>query len=178
MMTRVQKLVVFASLIVSLSAPAAYAGVGVDLLGAATYSMEAGSTGQLGFPGGGVVLNFRLGSKFDLQLGGIYLTRNYNDGANRTMTMIDGLLGFKYKFGKVVTLNFGGYGNYILTSSSSMLNRDIGLLAGIGIRIPLGAKFGILLNPQFRYGLIQPTGYSFNEVVMLAGFTIGGAGGK
>src|SRR6476620_4942088 len=58
-----------------LSMPLAWAGgVGVELLGAGTYSMAQGTptpTADMGY-GGGLILDFRLGTKTMFQLGGIY----------------------------------------------------------------------------------------------------------
>src|SRR4051794_16290718 len=112
MMTGIQKIIVFTCCIGGLGISSAWAGVGVDLLADASYSMASGSptpASALGFPGGGARLNFRLGAKFDLQLGGFYETFSYNNASVRTITMIDGQVGLKWKLGKVISFNFGGY---------------------------------------------------------------------
>lgn len=162
------------------AAPAAWA-VGVDLVGAGVYSMATGTpapTASFGYPGGGLIFNFRMGSKVDFQLGGLYLTRILDIGGTSTQTMIDGLMGLKLKFTRSLFIHVGGYYNYSLSDALSALGKDYGIDAGIGIVLPLGSSVGLLINPRYHYALNAATygtdgTYTPSEVLGVIGLSFG-----
>lgn len=154
--------------------------IGVDLVGAGVYSMAIGTptpTASFGYPGGGLIFNFRLGSKVDLQLGALYLTRNLDVGGVQAQTMIDGIGGLKFKFSRAFFLNVGGYYNYSLTDPLTSLGSDYGADVGIGIVLPLGSTVGLLINPRYHYSLNARTygtgAYTPHEVLGLVGLSFG-----
>ncbi|MBI2712203.1 MAG: hypothetical protein HYX41_04990 [Bdellovibrio sp.] len=173
-------LVVFGAV---LAAAPAYA-VGVSLVGEGVYSMATGTptpTATFGYPGGGLIFNFRLGSKVDFELGGAYSTRFLAVDTTNTQTMIMGLGGFRLKFSRSLFLNFGGYYNYMLNDPLASTGSDYGLDAGLGIIIPIGSTAGILINPRYHYSLTTMTystgTYTPSEIIGFVGLSFG-MGGK
>jgi hypothetical protein len=145
---------------------AAWAGVGVDLVGAGTYSKATTSAGtpdsKFGFPGGGMILNFNLSSHVKLELGGLYLTRTYTTFEEQKTRMLEGLLGFKFQLSRALFINLGGYLNHMISSPEGITDKDIGAYGGIGLKIPFGSSVALLLNPQYRY--------AFNKLNTSGGF--------
>jgi len=162
------------------AASSAMAGLGLDLVGAVTSPMATGTptpSGTLGFPGGGLIFNFPMGSRVRFELGGLYLTRKYTANTSNTLTMINGQLGFKLLLARVLYLDVGGYDNIFLTNPQSLSGTNAGIFGGVGILIPFSPKFALVAHGQYQYalssltysgGTITPT-----EVVGMAGFSFG-----
>jgi len=185
MMARFQKIALSFSILIGFMAPSAWA-VGVDLVGAGTYSMFTSNaftpSSAFGYPGGGLVFNFRLGSKVDLSLGGLYLTSISSvSGVNMTNKMVNGQLALRLKFTRSIFIDVGGYYNYLMSSDQSFTGNDYGVLGGLGIIIPLGQSVGFLIHPQYQYALANivngPVTVTQSQVVGMVGFTFG-MGGK
>lgn len=185
MRTKIRAALILAGISVVFAAPSAWA-IAVDLVGAGTYSMATGTptnTAALGFPGGGLILDFRLGSKVDFALGGLYLTRVTNQGTAVTHTMVQGLGGFRLMASRAFFVELGGYYNYRLTDPESTLGQDYGVYGGIGIRAMISNSVAFFLSPRYHYclnnamtnanGTIAP-----HEIVGLVGLTFGMAGMK
>ena len=154
--------------------------IGIDIFGAGTYSMATGTptpTANFSYPGGGLIFNFKLGSKVDFQLGGAYLTRTIAIGVNYNQTMVDGLAGFKLNFSRLFFLNIGGFYNYYLTDALASTGSDYGVDAGFGLVIPVSSSVGILLNPRYHYSLATMTSglgtYTPSEIIGFVGLTFG-----
>jgi len=157
--------------------------IGVDVFGAGTYSMATGTptpTANFSYPGGGVIFNFKLGSKVDFQLGAAYLTRTLAIGLNFNQTMVDGLAGIKFNFSRMFFLNIGGFYNYYVTDAIASTGSDYGVDAGLGIVIPLSNSVGILLNPRYHYSLATMTNvfgtYTPSEIIGFVGLSFGMSG--
>ncbi len=186
MMKGFQKVLLLVSCLTVLSAPSAWA-IGVDLFGAGTYTMGTGSptpTSALGFPGGGLGLNFKLGQKVDLNISGLYLTSKYSvdDGIGGTTdvasTKIQAQLGFVFNLSRVFALDFGGhYNNYLKNDTGFSGTNDYGLQAGLNLRIPLGATAAFFIHPQYHYALSKfssdDSSLTPNEFVGTVGFSFG-----
>lgn len=166
MNNKLRGLVLAAGMLLLSHASAAWAGVGVDLVGAGTYSKASTSMGdpdsKFGFPGGGMIFNFRLGSRVQLELGGLYLTRTYTTYAEQKSRILEGLLGFKINLARALFINFGGYYNHFISSPEGITDKDLGAYAGIGLKIPMGSSVALLLNPQYHY--------AFNKLNTSGGF--------
>lgn len=159
----------------------ALAQADVELVGAGVYSMPSGSfvpESRWGMPGGGLVLDFRMGSKVKFELGGLYLTRFYNaGGVDVKTTMWDGMAGFKIILSRGLYIDLGGYYNSYISNPQGLAGTDAGVLAGLGIKIPLVSSVSLLIHPQYRYALGQLT-YSGNtlnphEIVGMLGLSFG-----
>ncbi|MFZ9596442.1 MAG: hypothetical protein ACO3A2_10245 [Bdellovibrionia bacterium] len=169
--------------VLGLNSGSAQAGsVGVDLVANGSYTMATGTanpTAAMGYPGGGLNLNFNFNDKVAFQLGGHYVTRNYTGGTegNVTENFVSGVGGFKFSLAPAFAINLGGYYNYGLTTVAT--GTDYGVAAGISLIVPMGKGIGFLINPMYHYALSTKTFSSGSTVVpseLLAfvGFTIGG----
>ena len=155
--------------------------LGVEILGAGTYSMAKSSSqvsSRQGFPGGGFIFNYRLGSKVTLEFGALYLSMVINNGSDQNITMMQGLGGLKFHFGKSFFMDLGGYGNNHLKDPMTVTGRDGGAYGGIGVRIRPTSKVGLVLRIQYDHALttvLDTYGESItpSQVVGLVGLSFG-----
>lgn len=159
--------------------------VQVDLLGAGSYTMPSGTSGLTGakaYPGGGLLLNFRMGSSVDFSLGGAYLPRSFNTPINTTFDekVIQGQAGFRFHLSRAVFVNLGGFYNHSQDRPADVTGSDYGAIAGLGLNIPLGNSVALLIHPQYQYALGKlsdgMTTLTPSQIVGFVGFAIGGMG--
>ena len=180
MQSRIQKILVgTVCLGASIFAPAAWA-VGVDLVGAATYSAASGTpapTAAFGLPGGGLNLSFRMGSMASFEVGGYYLTTVHKFDTNTTSNTITGMGGFKFDLARLVFLDLGGYYSSLSTNPMALVGGDYGAYGGLGLRIPLKGSTAILISPKYQYSMHKFTSGTFDitpsQFLLLAGLTFG-----
>lgn len=155
----------------------------LSLMGAATYSLAQGSPqpiGLTGFPGGGGQLAFNLGSRrIAFEVGGFYLTSKFNNTVNVVeVGMISIPVGFKFRFSRAFFMDLGAYVNFYRSHPMDINQRDQGIYAGLGFKIPLNTNVAITLNPRYNYGLVEQTNdvgtFKPHQFVFLAGLTFGG----
>jgi hypothetical protein len=178
MIKRVRLLLVLTGLFLGVGVK--WARAEIDLGAVGTYpqlSSLASQTPMFGFPGGGLVLNFRMGNAIAFQLGGLYMTRSYSSGSQVNTTLLDGMAGFKFKLGRFLFINLGGYYNDYLKNPDSWTGSDYGIYAGLGIKIPLGVAVSLLINPMYHYCLSSVTNANGSltphEWVAFAGLSFG-----
>lgn len=141
----------------------------------------AGATGSFA-PGGGIGLEFPLGSMTGLEIDGFYLQRKNLD----TFTYIEVPVLYRVHLGQYVSLGAGAYfadGQGSNFASNGISSTDLGLVGGLGVLIPLG---GMNLGLEGRYeygGLWDNSTYSgittsFNSLQILLSIKFGGGSGS
>lgn len=181
MMARFQRIALVLGSIGLIAFSASSAQAKVSVVGGAVYSLATGTptpTGGFGFPGGGLLFGIKLGSKVDLDIGALYLTRTYNQGGTINSGLVEGQLGFGINFTRGFGLGIGGYADYVLTPA---VDQGYGAYASLRFRIPLGASAAILIEPQYHYAFTKvdngAKSITPSEIVGLLGVTFG-MGGK
>ncbi len=172
MMRKFQRTWVLVAGLMALMGPLAHAGVGLDLVGSGTYGLLIPpNTGRSSLPGGGLFLNFNLGSKVQFDLGALYMTRAWNDGVTQNSRYAEGQAGFNILLSRALFINLGAYYNYYLNNQVVLSGFDWGFTAGLGLRIPLGKSVGLLIYPQFHKA-INALSYNGNSITSteVAGF--------
>lgn len=105
--------------------------------------------------GGGALVGLPMGPAGQLELGGIYSTRNFD------LTGVGSPDAFKYKqfelsaLFRVIAadvLSVGAGGFYGWSSSSDLLD-DYGLVGAVGIVVPMSDQFGLRLDARYNLGL-------------------------
>jgi hypothetical protein len=181
MMKRYQSVLMLLCLMAAFGVSSANASTSFDLVGAADIPAATGTPSPTGTPGlgGGLFLAFGLGQRVALELGGLYLTRNYNDGASsNAITMISGDLGLRLKLARVLYLVVGAYGNGYLTNPEPLTGTDYGVLGGVGIHIPFSPTVALMVRGDYHYALNALSGASGatitpSEIIATAGLSFG-----
>lgn len=65
-------------------------------------------TGAFNPAGGGITLDFTIGSRFGIGIGAGYLTRGYTQSGAQTASLIDGNLTLELYLGRFVEIAVGG----------------------------------------------------------------------
>lgn len=146
-------------LLLTSSAPSQAAG-SVTAVGSAMHSnMRADNDPELqlserwGF-GGGVLLGANLGRATQLELGGIYNQKKWNDGAvpagfDTEYDTIQVPLLLRFMFGNVLSLGIGGYYDVALENAAE---DDLGVTGSVALNFPLGRTVGLWLDARYNYG--------------------------
>jgi hypothetical protein len=156
----------------------AFAQYRIDLVGAAVMPIASGTSttsGKLGIPGLGAILNLKLGSHITAEAGWLYLTRNYTTDAEYTIRMHEFLAGFKIRISSAFFANLGAYQNYYITNIQNLTGYDAGAYGGVGLKIPLKNSISFQFNSQYhraltslKYGADRITPH---EIVTTVGFS-------
>ena len=155
------------------------AGVGAAVVLAGTFQSLTttpplnSQSAQLGFPGGGVLVDFGIGN-FRLQSGLLYLQHKTSFpapvGAITSQTLEIPVL-LRYSILPLVSLGAGLYGaTFVGTPSNSA---DFGMVAGVAATLPVGF-YDLLVDGRFEQGFtnISPT-TKRSEIQILAGVRLG-----
>jgi hypothetical protein len=176
--TNLKKVLILAGLGLIQSISSAYA-VELDLVGAVTQSMPKGTespVGKTAYPGGGLILNFKLSRTVDFSLGGAYLARTFTTASEQTEYLINGQAGFRFNLVPALFVNAGGFANYSLNNPLGTTGTGYGVLGGVGIKIPVMNSIALLIHPQYQYSLSTLTygseTISPHQVVGFVGFAI------
>lgn len=177
----------------------ALAGVGFSVVGAGSYSLPSSSStvsSKIGF-GGGALLDFSLGPKVGIELGGLYMLRKFgltvstvNFTAVAPAVQIPVVL--RLHLLPALSIGAGGYaamgmGNVTFTSGATEIvdtyannglkTLDYGLLGSIGLNIKLASAFSFILDSRFLFGLAEQSdstgSVKYRELQGLAGFRFG-----
>lgn len=177
----------------------AFAGPKVTIYGGGTYSLMIPSSftnppsqGRLGYPVGGLAVEFPMGKRFGLVLDGSYFTRAFNTAAfgDISHSSIQGELRVHFWLARFLTIGVGGYGSYLLDpmrrsggatmtlAAYGVRNIDYGLLASLGFQIPISAKLGFITGAKYHYGLANlataaGSRLQFSDVTFFIGLTFG-----
>ena len=128
----------------------------VELLGAGTMSMPKSTSavsGGMGFPGGGLIFNYKLGAHVSFEFGALYLNTMINNGEIQTITLVQGLGGLKFTIGKSFFIDAGGYGNNHLKDTMTVSGRAGGGYGGLGVQIFPTSSMSLILRVQYDVAL-------------------------
>jgi outer membrane protein W len=169
---KILSVIVLGAVLVSFQA---WAGPSFSLVGDAIYSkpygtgVSADTKAKIGY-GGGLLAEFRLSPRVGMELGGLYLMRNFHsNGALLTSTVVQAPLLFRYWFGRVVSMGLGGYystaiGDNVKSkvdgtttdvaySSLGFKKTDYGAVGSLGFSFRLSNSAAFLIDARYTYGL-------------------------
>ncbi len=183
MNNKINKIFLLSALLTVLAVPSAYAGVKFSVFGVGTDSnLKDGTlsatqtdTAVLSY-GGGAQLEFPLGPRLGLEIGGVYLPRTFKfaDSSiplsfNITLNYVQIPVQFRIWLSRIMNIGLGGYyavgtgtsvggvsGNF---SDFNYKTSDYGVLGSVGFNFPLGSSVGLLVEGRYALGLadIQST---------------------
>ncbi len=164
--------------------------------GVSVTNVSSSNKSKMGL-GGGVLFDSMFSSAAGLEFGGLYITRKIETttsftalGVNSSTTSTDNThflqipVLLRVYLNQALSIGAGGYIAEGLSGVDSDLKKsDYGLVASLGIHVPLGSSSAFLIDGRYNYGLknVDNSSYGmtqkYRDVQFLAGLTFG-FGGK